>query len=1051
MFSKLGGDTGYILGRILQAGIQGYENAQAARDGDDSLIGKYFPLQIDSKSSSGTIGSFKGAQIPVPKTDSKTFSSNATNEWDFVNKFIQAISTGIADSPGVAANIDDPTKDKLVSRINNLEILQENPYIAESNSIVSNLIIRSGIWSYFTNSTDPNNAGGYYEDKSGSMAQTAAQTEVNNNIKPILKGLTDVDLKKLIDVCSYFVAAINDSGNYFDPSVGVAYSPVVGGSATGFYSTIVAPVISILTSAGIPNGIGTTTALVHNNLYWTKLNQKSDYCMLSFPSSVSERLMSANSSTTDNTYSNNTQAQEDPNGGLTTWNKNNQPPGIVKVSEYAKDKKGAYYGRQKYYNHYVDSSAMFDYLFFTNSAGAFNPALPGSIDNTLATSSIKKIDGTDTGAIIPLEYLNFYGNNVLTTNAEKTWAWALFEPDTNAYFNHNIGAVNQRIFLKNAFSTLKTLLDQENQNKKTKTIQISTRAQKMENEIYTQFHHIFYQWYSLIYNDSSASSLVANTTNKYNSNELPQKIEKIYSSYTTQGAGCSSSGYETGFQYIAPLIKTKSGGNIDVENSVINIDSCNHIDANTTVMNIIQNICTHNNFLFFPIAGGDPYNLQGVFEVEPPGGNQLNFGNRFVVMWSPTPEARTTTNSGKDFSFIQSKQDVISSPVCAFEVRIGSTDNALFKNLNVSTDSTKTTAESIANLQKLVDPKVQEKFETKDCSTLSIIEGRSYTCEIETLGNAQISPMQYFYLDNMPIFGGLYQIMGVKHNITPNNMTTTFKGMKMRFNAGKYGGIPPVTLKSLSELAQGMNITTTDNKTPTSTNTQTGNLAYQPYPGGPSYKGIDISDNNPDPIDWSAVLAGGISFVYFKVSEGLSHGGALKTKARAIAAQNAGLKIGYYHFARPGGKNYKGNPTAGWGNAVTEANFFNTTIERFPYAELLPVLDFEDENFINAPNETKVKWAEDYITQMKTFGRETMLYCGYSYFDPSASPIITSSNLWIAGYWGTQQPKSLPKGFKNYTVWQNTDKLTVPGITGNIDGSLAYIMPITGRVGNNQA
>ena len=810
LFSKLGGDTGYILGRILQAGLQGYEGATKERESNDNIIGKYFPLEITDRATDSS-SSFQGAQRPVRK-DSPLFKTGGgkINEWVFVDAFIESISKGIAESPGISTNTDDPTKDKLISRINNLEIFQGSPYVPEYGSIISNILIRSGIWGYFSRSTDPNNPQGYFENKTGkNAAQTAAQNELNN-IKPILTNVSDDDIKKIQNACLYFDAAINDDGDYFDPYASIDFKSIDGTSTSNKYPEI-AP-IGTLDIAGISGGTGTTYGLLHNNLYWSKPSWGNEtdglrYVMLSFDRSLSQSFDMINSSTSDSTYKD-TQKQEGTYTDIFTWGKGYQPPGIVSVNEYSPDKKNAYYGRQKIYNYYAEHSdnsinSMLDYSFFTKSASVFNPSNPNAIiSESDATSNISSISGASS---VPLEYTVFYSNEGLSEN-EFNMCWGLFEDGT--------GAQNQRKFLKSLCSALKAAIDQIKQNKVTTTAKIATRAQKMEDEIYTQFHHIFYQWYSLIYNEPTEINNL-NSTSQYLSGELPAKIEMLYSAYTTQGIGCSSSGYQTGFQYIAPLIKTASGDNIDVENSVINIDSCNHIDANTTVLNIIQNICTHNNFLFFPIAGGDPYNLAQVFEVETAGGNQLNFGNRFVVMWAPTPEARITNNSGKDLSFIQDKQYINSSscPICAFDVRIGSTDNALFKNLNVSTDSTKTTAESIANLQNLVDPKVQEKFQTKDCSTIPVIEGRSYTCEVETLGNAQLSPMQYFYLDKIPIFGGLYQIMGVKHNITPNNMITTFKGMKMRFNAGRYGGIPPVTLKSLSELAQHLNIVSNNTNT----------------------------------------------------------------------------------------------------------------------------------------------------------------------------------------------------------------------------------------------
>jgi hypothetical protein len=91
---------------------------------------------------------------------------------------------------------------------------------------------------------------------------------------------------------------------------------------------------------------------------------------------------------------------------------------------------------------------------------------------------------------------------------------------------------------------------------------------------------------------------------------------------------------------------------------------------------------------------------------------------------------------------------------------------------------------------------------------LSVMEGRSYKMSVETLGNAQISPMQFFIVKNSPLFGGLYQVMKASHNITPNNMNTSFEGVKMRFdNASQVAsGVKPITLESLDGLGQPADI-----------------------------------------------------------------------------------------------------------------------------------------------------------------------------------------------------------------------------------------------------
>ena len=48
-----------------------------------------------------------------------------------------------------------------------------------------------------------------------------------------------------------------------------------------------------------------------------------------------------------------------------------------------------------------------------------------------------------------------------------------------------------------------------------------------------------------------------------------------------------------------------------------------------------------------------------------------------------------------------------------------------------------------------------------------------------------IQPFMYFQLDNVPMFTGAYTIINTRHNIRPNHMTTSFKGVRVRYGKTK--------------------------------------------------------------------------------------------------------------------------------------------------------------------------------------------------------------------------------------------------------------------------
>jgi hypothetical protein len=259
------------------------------------------------------------------------------------------------------------------------------------------------------------------------------------------------------------------------------------------------------------------------------------------------------------------------------------------------------------------------------------------------------------------------------------------------------------------------------------------------------------------------------------------------------------------FVYDYPLqnITQSSNTAVDVENSVINVEPLYKVDGSTTALNMIQQLCTKNHFIFVPFPG-DPNsdNVDNIYTPTPTSSalnsNQLN--NYFHVMFAPTPETRSKLADNKTLlSSIIANQKNISAQ--AIGIQFGSPYNEIIKSVSVGFDDTKQTAESIVNLQRLVDNQNQNKSVTTDCSMLSVYEGRSYVATVEMIGNSQVYPMQYFFIDKMPMFDGLYQIMKVKHSIKPNDMTTTLEGIRMRFTpTDGYGGIPPITIGYLESL-----------------------------------------------------------------------------------------------------------------------------------------------------------------------------------------------------------------------------------------------------------
>jgi hypothetical protein len=117
--------------------------------------------------------------------------------------------------------------------------------------------------------------------------------------------------------------------------------------------------------------------------------------------------------------------------------------------------------------------------------------------------------------------------------------------------------------------------------------------------------------------------------------------------------------------------------------------------------------------------------------------------------------------------------------VVGFKVAFGSQRQSHFQGLNLDQAEYKNTQESLIAIDMLSNQGQDGGsggFVAKSQSLYPIFLNRSYSCTVEGLGNMMIQPLQYFQLENVPMFYGAYLIREVKHSIRPHHMKTTFTG-----------------------------------------------------------------------------------------------------------------------------------------------------------------------------------------------------------------------------------------------------------------------------------
>jgi hypothetical protein len=126
--------------------------------------------------------------------------------------------------------------------------------------------------------------------------------------------------------------------------------------------------------------------------------------------------------------------------------------------------------------------------------------------------------------------------------------------------------------------------------------------------------------------------------------------------------------------------------------------------------------------------------------------------------------------------------------VPSFGVAFSRQNNHLFKNIGLNMTTPLVTSASINALANIAlkGSGNQHKVAFMGQDLYPVFSNYSYICEIEMMGDAQIQPLMYFQLMNIPMWSGVYMIFNVTHTISAGNMTTKFKGMKLSRNPLPY-------------------------------------------------------------------------------------------------------------------------------------------------------------------------------------------------------------------------------------------------------------------------
>ena len=858
IFKQLVQDSGYIMGRILEAGYRGYHNEkyQSIRKESKGLIGNSFPLWITKD---------KKEEKPATKehTDGIDFGVEIY-EGQFVSDFIDAVSEGIATELAEENNAaENTTGDNFIKkRINNLEALRPNPYKPFYQSIAENILIRGGIAGYLTRSPDPNRPGDYRRlggfgglDRATNANDIIplANADFENITTQLISSLSAEDFRRLKTFCTFWENLLTEDcknlrkpetsgdnkGKLVDGDSVSSYVsapgqqlPIVGAKSILDYSVVTetpAGWDGIISSENVIKGLevtdlrrilagvfktkpsGSTISSDSANANFIDLNiiqsikvinngiayHKSPgaaiqdgYVFVMFEGSDASKAQQIMSAESDSEIKNDLEDEK----------KEADPLGFINLqSPYIEGNSGGFLPVVNNMNNNrigPTKLMLLDYSRLLNPNAQFSRN-QNSLNGAGYFYVLEKLgdpDNPSAGEIptrnITLAVAYHPWDNINNTLVFGPFAGGSAESDSTV----------QRGYIRTMCVKLKERLNEVEQRRSQVISEVLGKAGDNKDLLYKQMHTLYQQWEVLITQDSESAN--NQNTKSVSPGAISSEMANRYSNHENfeLSKALANNLADNTFLYEYPL-NNNSENKVNVKNSIISIEPLYKPNGNTTILNIIQQICTKNSFIFIPMPGA-PGSFSTSSWYEPSVTDEPSIRNFFYVQFVPTPESRSTFKN-ESFTPISTLEEVKSKlPDETLWIKFGSTENQIVKNITVDTQEGKTTAESIINLQRLVDNENQNKKVTTDCSMLSVMEGRSYKATADMLGNAQIFPMQFFYLDSIPLFNGLYQIMKVKHTIKPNDMTTSAEGIRMRvdYQNADFGGIPPITLETLADL-----------------------------------------------------------------------------------------------------------------------------------------------------------------------------------------------------------------------------------------------------------
>jgi hypothetical protein len=247
-------------------------------------------------------------------------------------------------------------------------------------------------------------------------------------------------------------------------------------------------------------------------------------------------------------------------------------------------------------------------------------------------------------------------------------------------------------------------------------------------------------------------------------------------------------------------------------------DMIEFMDYKNTMLGVVEEIFVVNRFKSFVLPSyANFYNVQDASKnPSPRPEGTLEFANslfgtfttidyrdttsKYLSIYAYVPSTHLALNDNVDYRYRDDAFDLRrasdnpllenqdgktdwdkSNKVVGFNVDFGPQNQQVFKQIDISQDPGKPTAESEQVLTQMANTYRNRAGASQSVSLYNVYKNRSYRCSIDMIGNAMIQPTMYFNLRNIPMFSGPYMITNIQHRISENGFDTTFDGQRQPF------------------------------------------------------------------------------------------------------------------------------------------------------------------------------------------------------------------------------------------------------------------------------